>query len=267
MLLDLAAAQRAISEPKYRLQDYTAITSEAARALARCYRHRISNDSELDGRGEMATASTLCLASLESLELEAATALADWAGESGTFLMTLDLSGLRALPRPVAAALAVWRPAMELEDGGCTLLLDGVTEAQPDALAVLAGWKPECLSATLSLQGLASLDAAQAKAIRAWAAPAAHCSLFDRKSDAEPIHGPFCDEEVDALVNRNADTWAKQWQHRPCPHVVSTLSNGQPALMIPGVTRQRATAPGRLRLNACLQGNEIVHEFAPRHPL
>ena len=77
----------------------------------------------------------------------------------------------------------------------------------------------------------------------------------------------FCGEEVGALVNRNADTWTEQWRHSPCPHIVSILSNGQPALMIPGVTRQRATSPGRLHLKACLQGNEIVYEFAPLHAL
>jgi hypothetical protein len=178
MLLTSEISKRLVADPKLSTKEYTSITPDAARILADGYRHRTS--PLVGAVGRFVTESQLDLSGLTALDAESATALAEWGCDDGAFIMTLDLSGLTQLTPDLATALAAWRPALEHEDGGCGLLLDGVISASVETLAVLAGWEPSCISATLSLNGLKVLDMAQAKAIRGWSGAGAFSQLLFR---------------------------------------------------------------------------------------
>lgn len=199
MILDLAAAQRAIAEPKYRLQDYTGIPAVLS----------------------VRSGQTLGLDALREIEITAAMRLCHTAATGEPVETALwEMLVLRTQEGPLlgtAPEIADWITARRAS--GMAVILSAETElaVYADATSVTKAAEPR--------QGIVYL------------------SGFDRKSYVEPIHCPFGGEEVGAIVNRNGDTWTKRWRHSPCPHVVSILSNGQPARMIPDVTRQRATPP------------------------
>lgn len=170
-------AQSLISDSSLSPREYTSITPEAARVLARDYKckHRPSRIGVTAG---FVTESKLDLSGLTLLDGESAKSLSEWGQENGAFIMELNLSGLTELTPEIAAALAAWQPNQETEDGGCGLILDGIKQATAKTLEALARWNPGCIFPTLSLKGLEALGVDEAKAIRGWAGGAGYSQLM-----------------------------------------------------------------------------------------
>jgi len=148
---------RLIADRNLSTREYTSITPDAARILAAGYKHTTLQPDPMGN--PTFTEVDFDLSGLSSLDAESAKALAGWGQEAGACFMSLNLGGLAQLTPEIATALASWKPKFEIYDGLCSLILDGVASASVEALHALAKWAPACISTTLSLNGLKTLEA------------------------------------------------------------------------------------------------------------